>query len=112
MRDSGPRRGHWVCKRWGCNTGIAAALAQARLGACNEVRIDTVVMRGDAGRAIYGRSQRGEASGRALQSKLLKYLAAVGALVAQDAPDLGAPFRLPRGNASNQAFLTAARGLS
>ena len=48
---------------------------------------------------------------RALQSKLLKYLAAVGALVAQDAPDLGAPFRLPPGNASKQEFLTAARGM-
>ena len=53
--------------------------------------------------------QRGELR-HALETKLLKYLAAVGAVAARDNTELAAPFRLPRGG-SNQAFLTAARGV-
>ena len=47
---------------------------------------------------------------RALQRKLLKYLAAVGAVAAKEHTELAAQFRLPT-DASNQAFLTAARGM-
>ena len=45
----------------------------------------------------------------ALQGKLLKYLAAVGAVAAKDNTELAPQFRLPRSSASNQAFLTMAR---
>lgn len=48
---------------------------------------------------------------RALQSKLLRYLAAVGAAAAQENPELGAQFRIPKPRGSNQAFLTWARGM-
>ena len=47
---------------------------------------------------------------RALQSKLLKYLAAVGAVAAKENIELGAQFRLPL-HASNHAFLTVAQGM-
>jgi hypothetical protein len=48
---------------------------------------------------------------RGLQSKLLRCLAAVGAVAAKENIELGAQFRLPRTRASNQAFLTMARGM-
>jgi hypothetical protein len=48
---------------------------------------------------------------RALQSKLLRYLAGVGAVAAKENAELGAEFRLPRTRATNQAFLTLARGM-
>ena len=48
---------------------------------------------------------------RTLQSKLLRYLAAVGAAAARDNPELGAQFRLPKPRGSNQVFLTWARGM-
>ena len=48
---------------------------------------------------------------RALQTKLLRYLAAVGAVAAKENTELAPQFRLPRTGASNQAFLTAARGM-
>ena len=47
---------------------------------------------------------------RALQGKLLKYLAAVGAVAAKENVELGAQFRLPL-HAANHAFLTVARGM-
>jgi hypothetical protein len=47
---------------------------------------------------------------RALQTKLLKYLAAVGAVAAKEHTELAAQFRL-RPNAPNQVLLTAARGM-
>ena len=43
--------------------------------------------------------------------KLLRFLAAVGAVAAKENPDLAVQFRLPNTGASNQAFLTAARGM-
>src|SRR6267378_682151 len=46
-----------------------------------------------------------------LQSKLLIYLAAVGAVAAKGNTELAPQFQLPRAGASNQAFLTAARGM-
>lgn len=48
---------------------------------------------------------------RALQSKLLRYLSAVGAAAARENTELGAQFRLPKPRGSNQAFLTMARGM-
>ena len=48
---------------------------------------------------------------RALLTKLLRYLAAVGAVAAKQHPELAALFRLPRTDASHQALLTAARGM-
>ena len=47
---------------------------------------------------------------RALQRKLLKYLAAVGAVAAKDHTDLAAQFRL-RPDAPNLVLLTEARGM-
>jgi hypothetical protein len=48
---------------------------------------------------------------RELQSKLLKYLSAVGKVAAQENLELGVQFRLPRTNAPNQAFVTLVRGM-
>ena len=48
---------------------------------------------------------------RALQSKLLRYLTAVGRVAARENADLGAQFRLPRTRGANLAFLTVARGM-
>ena len=46
---------------------------------------------------------------RALQSKLLRYLAGVGVVAAKENAELGAQFRLPQGRAPNQAFVTVAK---
>ncbi len=54
--------------------------------------------------------QRGKLR-RALQSKLLLYLRAVGEVAAQDDTQLVDQFRLPLNNASNQALIEAARGM-
>src|SRR5204862_8169094 len=51
---------------------------------------------------------RGEVR-RALRSKLLLYLSAVGGVAANENAELGAQFRLPRVR-PNQAFVTTARG--
>ena len=48
---------------------------------------------------------------RALQSKLLRCLAAVGAAAGKENVELGAQFRLPKTRASNSAFVTMARGM-
>src|SRR5947207_9245159 len=48
---------------------------------------------------------------RALQSKLLRYLSAVGAAAARENAELAAQFRIPKPRAPNQAFLTMARGM-
>jgi hypothetical protein len=47
----------------------------------------------------------------ALQTKLLRYLAGVGAVAAKETPELAEQFHLPPAGASHQAFLTAARGM-
>ena len=47
---------------------------------------------------------------RALQTKLIKYLAAVGAVAAKEHTELAAQFQL-RPNAPHQVLLTAARGM-
>jgi hypothetical protein len=43
--------------------------------------------------------------------KLLRFLVALGAVAAKENPDLAVQFRLPPFGASNQAFVTAARGM-
>ena len=48
---------------------------------------------------------------QALQSKLLRYLTAVGRVAARENSELGAQFRLPRTRGANLAFLTVARGM-
>jgi hypothetical protein len=48
---------------------------------------------------------------RALQTKLLRYLAAVGAVAAKGNGELAAQFRLPHNGTSQQSFLTTARGM-
>jgi len=48
---------------------------------------------------------------RALQSKLLLYLRAVGAVAAKENAELAMQFQLPPTNASHQALLTVARGM-
>lgn len=61
--------------------------------------------------ATRGAAQHRAEVRRALQSKLLRYLSAVGAAVARENPELVAQFRLPKPPGSNQAFLTMARGM-
>ena len=46
---------------------------------------------------------------RGLQTEILRYLVAVGAVAAKENTALLAQFRLPRTSASNQAFITTAR---
>jgi len=48
---------------------------------------------------------------RGLQSKLLRYLSAVGKIAAQENLELAAEFRIPRTNATNQAFVVLVRGM-
>jgi hypothetical protein len=48
---------------------------------------------------------------RTLQSKLLRYLSAVGAAAARENPELAAQFRLPKPRGGNQVFVTWARGM-
>lgn len=48
---------------------------------------------------------------KALQTKFLRYLAAVGAVAARDNTELGAAFRIPRPRGGNQVFLTWARAM-
>jgi len=48
---------------------------------------------------------------RGLQSKLLRYLAAVGKVAANENLELAAQFRMPRTNATNQAFVTLVHGM-
>ena len=61
--------------------------------------------------ATRGAAERRADVRRAVQSKLLHYLAAVGAAAARENTELGAQFRLPKPRGSNQAFLTMARGM-
>lgn len=61
--------------------------------------------------ATRGSAERRAEVRRALQSKLLRYLSAVGAAAARENTELGAQFRLPKPRGSNQVFLTMARGM-
>ena len=48
---------------------------------------------------------------RAVHSRLLRYLVAVGGVAAKSRGELAEKLKLPNGSASTQAFLTAVRGL-
>jgi len=48
---------------------------------------------------------------RALQTKMLRYLSAVGAAASRGDAELAAQFRIPKPRGGNQAFLTWARGM-
>jgi hypothetical protein len=48
---------------------------------------------------------------RALQTKLLLYLRAVGAVAAKENAELAVQFQVPPSNASHEALLTMARGM-
>ena len=77
-------------------------LARAEVLAAQQ-RAGVVAQRGST-------AQRAEVR-RALQSQLLRYLSAVGRVAARQNTELGAQFRLPATRATNQAFLTLARGM-
>jgi hypothetical protein len=77
-------------------------LARAEVLAAQQ-RAGVVAQRGST-------AQRAEVR-RALQSQLLKYLSVVGRVAARQNTELGAQFRLPATRATNQAFLTLARGM-
>lgn len=59
--------------------------------------------------ATRGAVEQRAAVRRTLQSKMLRYLSAVGAAAAGANPELAAQFRIPKPRGSNQAFLTWAR---
>jgi len=61
--------------------------------------------------ATRGAAERRVEVRRALQTKLLRYLSAVGVAAARENAELGAQFRLPKSRGSNQAFLTMVRGM-
>src|SRR2546423_9414717 len=71
---------------------------------------------GEVTRVSYATTCRGTVTSsviiqrRALRSKLLLYLSAVGGVAANENAELGAQFRLPRVG-PNQAFVTMARGM-
>ena len=59
--------------------------------------------------AAQGAFERRAKVRRALQMKLLRYLAGVGVVAAKENVELGAEFRLPKTGAPNQAFVTLAK---
>ena len=82
------------------------AAALARLEELIE-RADALASQQRAGiAAAQGSFERRAKVRRALQTKLLRYLAGVGVVAAKENVELGAEFRLPRGGAPNQAFVT------
>jgi hypothetical protein len=90
--------------------GVAEAAALARLDELLQ-RADALTAQQRAGivAARAATEMRGEVR-RALRSKLLVYLSAVGGVAANENLELGAQFRLPRVG-PNQAFVTMARGM-
>ena len=61
--------------------------------------------------ATRGSTERRTEVRRTLQSKLLRYLAAVGAVAARENVELGVEFKIQHPRGSNQAFLTMVRGM-
>ncbi len=75
-------------------------------------RVDALAAQQRAGVvASRAASRQREELRHVLQSKLLIYLAAVGAVAAKGNTELAPQFLLPPQGANNQAFLTAARGM-
>ena len=99
-------RAHRTEGNQGAEAAASARLEEllARAGAlAAQQRAGVVAQRGST-------AQRAEVR-RALQSQLLRYLSAVGRVAARQNTELGAQFRLPATRATNQAFLTLARGM-
>jgi hypothetical protein len=82
-------------------------------------RLEELVQRAEA---LMGQQRAGVVAARAatehrakvrgaLQSKLLRYLTAVGRVAAREDSELGAQFRLPRTRGANLAFLAVAHGM-
>lgn len=91
--------------------GVAEAAALTRLEQLVD-RAEVLVAQQRAGVV----ATRGAAAHRAevrgaLQSRLLRYLTAVGKVAAEENLELGVQFRLPKTAATNQAFVTIARGM-
>lgn len=75
-------------------------------------RAETLVAQQRAGVvATRGATEHRAAVRRTLQSKMLRYLSAVGAAAARENTELGAQFRITKPRGSNQTFLTMARGM-
>ena len=91
--------------------GVAEGTAFARLEELLK-RVDALAAQQRAG-VVASRAASEQRAGvrRALQSKLLRYLAGVGAVAGKGNLELAAQFRLPHTRASHQAFLTMARGM-
>ena len=68
-------------------------------------------MRPDGGRAGGAAVEQRAGVRRALQGKMLRCLAALGAAAGKENVELAAQFRLPRIRVTNHAFLTMARGM-
>src|SRR5690349_1572025 len=91
--------------------GAGEATALTRLEELVQ-RADVLVAQQRAGRvATRAATMQREELRHALQSKLLIYLAAVGAVAAKGNTELAPQFQLRTNHASNQDFLTAARGM-
>lgn len=89
--------------------GGPEAAALARLEELIE-RADALAAQQRAGfAAAHGSFERRGKVRRALQTKLLRYLAGVGVVAAKENVELGAEFRLPQSGAPNQAFVTLAK---
>jgi len=75
-------------------------------------RAEVLVAQQDGGVVVARAATRQRAQlRRALLSKLLLYLRAVGAVAAKQNPELAVQFQLPPPNASHQALLTVVRGM-
>jgi len=91
--------------------GAGEATALTRLEELIQ-RADVLAAQQRAGRvATRAATLQREELRHALQSKLLIYLAAVGAVAAKGNTELAPQFQLRTNHASNQEFLTAARGM-
>jgi high-affinity Fe2+/Pb2+ permease len=86
--------------------GVVARLEQLVQRAeelASQQRAGVVARRGSAEQRVEVR--------RKLQTKMLRYLSAVGAVAARENTELGAQFRIEHPRGSNQAFVTMVRGM-
>jgi hypothetical protein len=75
-------------------------------------RAETIAARQHAGRAAAkGARARRKELRHILHFQLLRYLTAVGSVVARDRAELAAKFKLPSGNATNSSFVTSVKSL-
>ena len=75
-------------------------------------RAETIAARQHAGRvAAKGARARRKELRHILHFQLLRYLTAVGSVMAKDRAELAAKFKLPSGNATNSSFVTSVKSL-